>query len=185
MKHPVLEWRKSESHRAAAFEVGAVEPAIHFAAERFLRLLDRDEIVGHVDDAANRARAEENRRRAPHDFDALAEQSAYAWGVIGTQIRDVENFGAVVQDPNAIISLTANNRAACAGGKPARSDAWLRRQRIAQRRLCPQLEVIFTENGDWLCLVGFALLDRAATDDDALGLSRAGGQGRGFRGRPR
>ena len=37
----------------------------------------------------------------------------------------------------------------------------------------PHLQVIFTENGDWLRLVGFAALDRAATDHNAFGLSRA------------
>ena len=56
-----------------------------------------------------------NCRGAAHDFNALTEQRAYAWGVIGTQIRDVENFRAVVQDPNAVIRLTANDRATCAG----------------------------------------------------------------------
>ena len=57
VNNEMLKRRKRERHRAAAFEIDAVEPAIDFAADLCGRLLDRNEIVGHVDDAANGARA--------------------------------------------------------------------------------------------------------------------------------
>ena len=57
----------------APFEVPAVEARVEFSAEGIRRQLDRDAVVDHVNDAANRPRTEENRGRSAHDFDALAD----------------------------------------------------------------------------------------------------------------
>src|ERR687891_2882349 len=106
MKHPVLEWRESERDCAAPFQIGAVEPAVHFTTERRGRLLDRNEIVGHVHDAANRARAVQDRCWAVHDFDALAKQRAYAWGMIRAQIGNVKKLRPIVENPDPIVRLS-------------------------------------------------------------------------------
>ena len=51
--------------------------------------------------------------------------------MIRTDIRNVEDFRAVVQNADAIVSLTANDRPTCACGETAPADAWLRRERVA------------------------------------------------------
>ena len=66
--------------------------------------------------------------------------------MIRAQIRDVENFRAVIENANTIIRLAANHRPAGAGSEIAAADARLPCERVAQRRLGMQLQVIFTED---------------------------------------
>ena len=86
MNDEMLKRRKRNRERAATFQISAVEPAIDFAFEHFRRLFDRNQIIGHVHDATNGARAVQDGRRTAHDFDTLAEQRAHAWSMIGTEI---------------------------------------------------------------------------------------------------
>src|ERR1043166_8577530 len=127
----MLKRRKRERHCAAAFQINAVESAIDFATDLCGGLFDGNEIVSHVHHAANGARAVKNRRWTAHDFDTLAEQRAYAWSMIGTDIRNIEDFRPVVQHPNSVVCLAANDRATCSSSEPAPTDTWFRFERVA------------------------------------------------------
>src|SRR4029453_2737164 len=103
-----------------------------------------------------------------HHLDALAKQRADARCVIRTQVRDVENFRAVVENADPVVRLSMNDRPARPCGETARTNPWLFCQRVAEGRLCMQFQTIFTENRNLLSFVGLAALDLAAADDDAL-----------------
>ena len=131
MNHEMLERRNRERHGAAALEIHTIKPAIDFATDLRGRLLHGNQIVGHVDHAANCTRAVKDRRGAAHDFDALTEQCAYAWGMIRTDIRDIKDFRAIIQNADAIVRLATNDWAACTGSETTPANAWLRFERVA------------------------------------------------------
>ena len=68
--------------------------------------------------------------------------------MIRTQIRNVENFCAVIENANTIIRLAANHRPAGAGSEIAGTDARLLGEGVPKRRLRVQFQVILTENRD-------------------------------------
>ena len=118
VENDMFHGRQRQVDRAAAFVIGAVVAAAEFAIQSRGRLFHRDKVIRHVDDAADRAGAEEDRRRAANDFDALAQERADARRVIGAEIGDVENLRAIVQNPDAIVRLAANNGRLAPAVKP-------------------------------------------------------------------
>src|SRR5262245_55616208 len=88
--------------------------------------------------------------------------------MIRTQVGNVENFRAIVENADPIVRLTVNDWPARACGETARSNARLFCQRVAQRRLCMQLQIIFTENSNLLSFIGLAALDFSAAYHDAF-----------------
>ena len=105
---------------AAPLRVYAVIAAVDFSTDKLSGGVFQSgrRLIDDVHDPANGARTKQNRRRPAHNFHTLAEQGAHARGVIRTQVRDVEDLGAVVQDTDSIIGEAPNDRTTGAGGGP-------------------------------------------------------------------
>ena len=142
--------------------------------------VDVDRLVGHgagnagiddVDDAADRRRAVEQRRRAAQHLDPLGELRIDDDSMVDRGVRHVEAADAVGQHPDALALETAQHRAGGVGAEGGRADAGLPRQGLTDggADLAGQLDAL--QDGGAGQDIG-AVAHQRAGDDDVGGLRR-------------
>ena len=139
--------------------------------EAAIRDFARDPPVLDVDDAADGARAIEQRRRAAQDFDAVGEQRIDSNGVIDRGVRNVEAADAIGQDTNALGIETAQNRPRGVGAKEGRTHARLPRQGFTDRRAHLAQQCVALQHGD--CRCHQLPITAVRRGDDDFGIGRA------------
>ena len=95
--------------------------------------------------------------------------------MVRAEVGNIEDFGAVVQNADAVVSQAANDWAAGAWGETARCYTRLGGEGIAETGSSPFFQLSVIQNRDCLRSISRTLLDFAASDDDATG----GGGGSG------
>jgi hypothetical protein len=87
--------------------------------------------------------------------------------MVRTDGRRVDRRHAVLQDPNAILAQTSNDRPARARRKAGRADARLAVQGLADGGLESKLELFTGEDGNRLGLFKKVAAQRRGADNDA------------------
>ena len=92
-------------------------------------------VVDDIDDAPDRARAVEERRRAANDFDVVNIDGLDGDGVVDARCRGVERRGAILENLNAFSVKPANHRTARSGSVIGGADSRFSREGFADGRL--------------------------------------------------
>ena len=92
----------------------------------------RDAIVDHVDHAAYRAAAVQQRRRAAQDFETLGEREIHRVGMIRADDSGVMDTDAVLQNLHPVGGLAADDGSSHSGAERVIRHADLRFQRVAE-----------------------------------------------------
>ena len=165
----------------AALVAGGVAAQFEAARHRFAFASRRDAAVDGIDDATDRAAAEQQRRRPLEHFDLVGEQRLDRDRVVRAQVRHVERAGAVEQHQHPLAGQAANDRAAGLGAEIARSHAELRGERLAEAAADVAGEIVAGQDHGGLREVHGARTQGARGYDDffeigVLGQRRGNGQ---------
>jgi hypothetical protein len=145
-----------------------------------LELARRDPAVHHVDHAAHRAAAVEQRGGALQHLDLVGEDLLDSDRVIRAQVAHVERSDAVLQHQHALAREPANDGTAGARAEEARSDAGLAGEGFAQAARDPARQVVAAQYDGGLHEICGTDPQRAGGDDDFLEFEvLGGGRGRG------
>ena len=129
----------------------------------------RDARVDHVDDAARRRRAVEQRRRPAQHLDPFGEQRVDDDRMIDRGVRHVERADAVGQHADTLALQAAQDRARGVGTEGGGRDAGLARQRLADRRSGRAVELAAGEHRGAREHIALRAFDERR-DDHFLGL---------------
>ena len=138
-----------------------------------------DFAVEHVDRAADCARAIHQRRGAAQHLNVRGQHRLGGDGVVGADGGGIVDFSAVGQHFDARAVHAANDGATGTGAKVAAADAWLARQRLAQRGRAAARQLVALEHADWRSHVAGTQLQAAGGDGDfgqGLGLGASAQQ---------
>ena len=129
--------------------VARAEAAAHHAGHALRTEPGRDALVADIDDAADRRRAEAQRRRPADHLDALGRQGIDRHRVILGEIGNVMRADAVFLDAHAGIVEAADDRPADGARREAAAgNARQGEQLIAERRAAVALDLALIDHGD-------------------------------------
>ncbi len=152
-------------HYCGRFIGSRVKTLLKRAAEQFVRELARNPVIDHIDHAANRSAAVQQRGGAAQHFNALRQQRLDAGRVIGTNRRSVVAADAVVQHPHPRSALTANDRRADPRPKGLAGNAQLVFQRFTDAAPDFQTQFLIAQNGDRNRGLGDLVLQRRSDNN--------------------
>jgi hypothetical protein len=122
----------------------------------------------HVDDAAGRARAVQQCRRAPDDLDLVGQRRVDRHGVVLGQAGGIERCQAVRQDLDPVAAEAADHRARGAGAEESRMHSGFAGDGLAERRGESQGELRARDHADRLGRARQRLGQRRRRDQDFL-----------------